>query len=99
MSENAPQQFFVKIADIRDRHAFFDLYEIDEPLGEIAHRHDEIGNTGGDGTARHRGIFGFLGILNQDDAAGFLDGANADRAIRPCAAQDNGEAVAESLCK
>ena len=35
-------------------------------------RQHEVGDAGGDRAARHRGIFGLVGILHQDDAAGFL---------------------------
>jgi hypothetical protein len=93
--ENAPQQLLVEIADVGNRYASLDPNEIDEPPGEIAHRHDEIGNAGGNGTARHRGIFSLIRILNQDNAAGFLHRAHAYRAIRASATQDDGETVAK----
>src|SRR6185437_9143474 len=39
-----------------------------------------------DGASRHGGIFGLVGFLYEDDAAGFLDGAHADGAVRSGAA-------------
>ena len=95
MRENAPQQFLVEIADVGNRHAVLDPDQIDQPLGEIVDRHDKIGNAGGNRAARHRGIFGLARFLNQDDAAGLLHRAHADRTVGAGAAQDDSEAVAQ----
>ena len=39
-------------------------------------------------------IFGLVRVLHKDDAAGFLDGLEADRAVGAAACQDDGKAVA-----
>jgi hypothetical protein len=59
--QDAAQQVLVEIPEFRDRDVLFDANEIGETPGEVAHRHDEIGDAGGDGAARHRGVFGFVG--------------------------------------
>jgi hypothetical protein len=93
--QRAAQRFLVEMADVRDRHVLFDVDQFGQAFGEVARRQDEIGDAGRDGASRHRGVFGLVGILHQDDAAGFLDRAHADRAVRTGAAQDDGETVAE----
>ena len=95
MRDDPPQQLLVEIADVGWRQACFDADEIDQALGQVAYRHDEVGDAGGDGAARHRGIFGLVRVLYEDDAARLLDGAHADGAVRAGAAQDDREAVAE----
>src|SRR6185312_5723497 len=96
MRDDPAQQFLVEIADVGS-DAFLDLDQVDQPLGEIEYRQHEVGDAGGDGASRHGGIFGLVGFLYEDDAAGFLDGAHADGAVRSGAAQDYREAVAEAL--
>ena len=94
--EDALQFLFVRfLQQAGNRHRLLDAQQIGKPHGEFTHRQHEIRWTGGDGAARHRGIFGLVRVLHQDDAAGFLDGAHADGAVRTGAAQNDGEAVAE----
>src|SRR5262249_60769709 len=94
MCKDAAQHILVEIADVGN-HAFLDADEINQSLGEIAHRKHEIGDAGCYRTARHRGVFGLVRVLHQDDATGFLHSADADRAVRCCAAQDYGKAIAD----
>src|SRR5260370_31735716 len=99
MPENAAQQFLVKVADIGNRCALLNPDQVDQSLGEIARREDKIRNTHGDGAARHRGILRFAWVLDEDDAAGFLDRTHAERAVRSSAAEDQGKAGAEVFGK
>ena len=69
-------------------------HEIDEPRDELGHRRHDVGDLGRDDGARHRFVGGFLGILHEHDAAGFLDGPRAERAVGAAAGKDHGEAVA-----
>ena len=95
MRKNVAQQVLVEIADFDNRWNRFALNEFKQLFRQIAHRHDEIGHTGGDGAARHRVIFGFVGILHQDDAAGLLNRARSESAVRSGATENDGKAVAE----
>ena len=97
--KNAAQQFLVKFADIENRCAFLYPDQFDEALGEIARRQNKIRNADSDRAAWHRSIFRFVWILDEDDAAGFLDRADTERAVRSGAAEDHGEAVAELFGK
>ena len=56
-----------------------------QPLGEFAHRQDDVGKARGDGAARHGAEFGLGRFLDEDDAAAFLHRLEADRSVRPAA--------------
>ena len=94
MGENTLQQFLVDTLLVGDRRSLPVMDEFDEPLCKFVHRKHEIGNSRRNGTARHRRKFGFVRVLNQDDAAGFLDRADPDRAVGTCTGEDDGKAVA-----
>src|SRR5262249_32652503 len=94
MRENAAHQLFVELAIVRDRNAVAVLHQFDQACHKLAHRQDEIRYSGRDRAARHRGVFGLVRILHQDDAAGFLDGPHADGTIGAGAGQNDREAVA-----
>ena len=59
MRENAAQQVLVDVAHFGNRQVRFAVNKIEQLFRQIVHRHDKIGNAGGDGAARHRVIFGF----------------------------------------
>ena len=65
-----------------------------KPGGDLPHRQNEIREACRDGAARHRSVFGLVRILDQNDAAGFLDRLDAHRPIRAGARKNNGEVVA-----
>src|SRR5437762_5411093 len=93
MCEDAAHQLLIEIAGVGNRDTFLDVNKINEALGKVAHRHDEIGNAGCDRVARHRRIFGFCWLLYEDDAARFFYRTHADGAVCPGPAQNNGKAV------
>jgi hypothetical protein len=95
VGEDAPQQVSVQAAQfsVRSAIAFF-AHQFGQALRYFAYRQDEVSNSGCNRAARHRREFGFVGILHQDDAAGFLDGPHADRAVGPGTGQDDGATVA-----
>src|SRR5215467_7549942 len=68
--------------------------ELGELCAHLANWQNEIGDFGRNGSPGHRRIFGFVRILDDDDAAGFLDRLDADRPIRARTRQDYREAVA-----
>ena len=67
--------------------------ELGELAREVGHRHDDVGAARGDRAARHGAVFGLVGVLYENDAARLLHGANADRAVRAAARQNDREAV------
>jgi hypothetical protein len=58
---------------------------------------NEVGDTCRDRTARHHRKFRVGRVLNQDDAARFLDFFDTDRAVRARACQHDSEAIAPRL--
>jgi len=92
MGEDAPQQLLIEMAHLSVRVLFMD--QLSQTPRELAHRQDEIRNPRRDCAAGHRGIFSLVGVLHQDDAAGFLDRSHPDRAIGPGAGQNDGATVA-----
>ena len=97
--KNAAQQILVNFANIGNRCALLYPDEVDQSLCEITRRQNKIRNAHSDGAARHRGIFRFAWILDENDAAGFLHRAHTQRAVRSGAAEDDGKAVAELFGK
>ena len=97
MRQHAPQRFFVHLTGIGPGNADLERDQSGEPFGELARGQDKVRRAGSNRAARHRGIFGLVGILHQNNAAGFLDGARAKRAVRTGTAENDGEPVAQLL--
>lgn len=84
--------FFIFPALVADGHlAFHDFANAFRQRGDGA---DEVDYASGDRALRHHRIFGFRRRLRENHAARLLDGANAARAVRTRAAQQDGDAVA-----
>src|SRR5947209_20510249 len=96
MRKDAPEQFLVHPAVDRP-HTPLCVDQLAEPDAKIAYREDEVDDPGLDRGTRHRVVLGFLRILDQDDSAAFLHGANAERAVRAGSAEDYGKPVAEVI--
>jgi len=92
--QDPPHHLLVALAQRAGHPLAVPVQQFHQTPGEPVQRQHEIGHLRGDRAARHRGIFRLGRILDQDDAAGFLDGLDADGAIRARAGQDDGEAVA-----
>ena len=60
---------------------------------QFLHRGDHIGQSGVNGAARHAVEFGGGRFLHKDHARLFLDGAQAQRAVRAHARKDHADAV------
>ena len=96
VGENAAHVFFIRVAQLPE--GMFPVpHELDNARGYFAEGQDEVGEPRGDRAARHRSIFGLVGVLHEDDAACFLDRLEADRAVRAGAREDDGEAIAVLL--
>jgi hypothetical protein len=70
--------------------------ELDQVVGEVADRRDDIGDAGRDRRARHRVEWRGVGGLNHREPARLLDALEADRAVDARAGDDHaGRGVAE----
>jgi hypothetical protein len=83
IGEDAAQHFVVAVIELLDLNIVLVANQFAELGGDLAHRQDEIGEPGGDRVARHRRVLGLVRILDQDDAAGFLDRLDPDGASVP----------------
>ena len=81
--------------------ALFDCTNVNVCLGsdefrelrrQLLQRQHEVGATG-DCAARHGTVFGFSGVLHQDEAAPLADGAHAHGPVRTAAAEHDSETV------
>ena len=97
VGENAAHVFFIRVAQLLERDMFLVPRKLDNARGYFAEGQDEVGEPRGDRAARHRSVFGLVRVLHEDDAACFLDGLEAARAIRAGAREDDGEAIAVLL--
>ena len=66
--------------------------EVGQLRRQLLQRQHEI-RAAGDRAARHRGVFGFIGVLHQDEPARLAHGPHADGPVRTAAAEYDGEAV------
>ena len=96
VGENTAYAFFVRVAQL-PQGKFLVAHELDKTRGYLAEPQHEVGEPRGDRAARHRAIFGLVRVLHEDDAACFLDGLEADRAVRAGARKDDREAIAVLL--
>src|SRR5690348_3155353 len=92
--KNAAQDRFIVIAIGREGRLLLRPYELRQSRSQFPDGEDEIRSIRGNDAARHGGIFGLFGILDKYDAPRFLDGSRTDGAVRSCAGQDHGAAVA-----
>ncbi len=97
VGENAAHVFSIRVAQLPERDMFLVSRELDNARGYFAQGQNEVGEPRGDRAARHRSIFGLVGVLHEDDAPCFLDRLEADRAIRAGAREDDGEVIAVLL--
>ena len=93
VGENTTHVFFIRAAQLPEGK-FLVAHELDNTRGYLAEGKDEVGQPRGDGAARHRRVFGLIRVLYENDAACFLDGLEADCAVRAGAREDDREAVA-----
>ena len=96
-SENLSERAFVSGRQVVDGDGLLETDQIGKAGCDVPDRQNKIDNAGRDRVARHRGVFGFVGILDKNNSAALFDGAHAQRSVRARSAQDDGEAVAEAL--
>jgi hypothetical protein len=96
VGENTTHVFFIRAAQLPEGK-FPVPHELDNARGYFAEGQDEVGQPRGDRAARHRSVFGLVRVLHEDDAACFLDGLEADCAVRAGARENDREAIAALL--
>jgi hypothetical protein len=92
--ENAAKGFLIPLRHVFNRELSLFAYELGQPGSNLADGQDQICHPAGYGAARHRGVLGLIGILNQNEAPAFLHGLHAQGAVRACTGENDGEAVA-----
>ncbi len=71
----------------------------DQVRRQLAHRHHQVSQAGGDGGAWHPLVLRLLGVLHQQHPALFLDCLHPHRAIGPATGEDDRHAVAVRHCQ
>ena len=82
MGENTSEQVFVLGRQIIDRDGLLEADQIRKAGGDLPDRQNKIDDPGRDRVARHRRMFSFGGILDENNAAALFDGAHAERSVR-----------------
>jgi len=97
MREHPMQRLLIDLRLLRRRCGLLDADQLRQTVRELTNGQDEVGNSGGNGAARHGCIFSFARLLHENNAAGFFHRAHTDGAVRAGAAENHSEPIAKPL--